>query len=115
VAERISALADGGFNTYVTDAQRGFTIIMIAGPVAALFVCLLYMLFVRFFAGLMAWSVVVLVNLLFVAFTIIAAYKSELLNSIPGTESLTELMEATGSTLTGTQVSRCALLVLLAQ
>ena len=51
MAQRIAALADGGWNTYVTDAQRGYTIVLVAGPVAALVICLLYMVFMRFFAG----------------------------------------------------------------
>eukprot|EP00892_Ulva_mutabilis_P008739 jgi/Ulvmu1/6237/UM028_0095.1 len=101
VVDRISKLSDSGFNTYVTDAQRGFTIILAAGLGAALLLCLVYMLVLRFFAGVMAWTVVALVNVLFVAITILAAYKSGLLSSIPGTEKLSTLLEATGGELTG--------------
>jgi hypothetical protein len=103
VVERISKLADSGLNTYVTDAQRGFTIILTAGLGAALLFCLVYMILLRFCAGIMAWAVILLVNVLFVAITLIAAYKSGLLSTIPGTDSLSTLMEATGETLTGTR------------
>jgi hypothetical protein len=101
VVGRISKLADGGFNTYVTDAQRGYTVILVAGPLAALVFCLVYMLAMRFFAGIVAWSVVVLINLLFIAMTMLAAYKSELLGAIPGMEKVNNLMGGTGATLDG--------------
>lgn len=99
--DRISQLSDSGFNTYVTDAQRGFTIILVSGLGAALILCLMYMLVLRFLAGVMAWTVVALVNLLFVAITILAAYKSGLLSTVPGTEQLAAVLEATGDELTG--------------
>lgn len=101
IIDRISSLADGGFNTYVTDAQRGFTIILACGLAASLVLCMLYMLVLRFFAGVMAWTVVVLVNLLFVAATILAAYKSGLLSTVPGTDGLSDVLSATGNELEG--------------
>jgi hypothetical protein len=85
----------------VTDAQRGFLIILACGLGASLVLCGLYMIILRFFAGVMAWSVVILVNLMFLATTLLAAYKSGLLASMPGTQGLQDLMAATGSTLTG--------------
>lgn len=101
VIDRISYLSDSGLNTYITDAQRGFTIILASGLGAALLLCLMYMLVLRFFAGFMAWTVVVLVNMLFIVITILAAYKSGLLSTIPGTEQLSAVLEATGGELTG--------------
>jgi hypothetical protein len=101
IIDRMSALANGGFNTYVTDAQRGFTIILACGLGAALILCLLYMVVIRFFAGAIAWTVVILVNLLFVAATVLSAYKSGLLAKVPGTEGLAAVLAATGNELTG--------------
>ena len=101
MADRISALSGSGFNTYVTDAQRGFMVVIVAGPVAALVMCLLYMLFMRFFAGVMAWSVIILINVLCIGITILAAYKSELLGSLGYLSSLNDVMMGTGETLDG--------------
>jgi hypothetical protein len=101
VAKRVSKLADGGFNTYVTDAQRGYTVILLAGPLAALVLCLIYMVLLRFFAGVVAWAVVILINLLCAAMTLIAAYKGELLMKLPALSKLNEFMAKTGSTMDG--------------
>jgi hypothetical protein len=101
VVDRISRLADGGFNTYVTDAQRGYTVILVAGPLAALVLCLVYMVLLRFFAGVVAWAVVILINLLCAAMTLIAAYKGELLVKLPALSQLNEFMAKTGSTMDG--------------
>ena len=102
VVDRITAVADGGFNSYVTDAQRGYTIILVAGPLAALILSLVYMIALRFLAGVVAWTVVVLVNVLFFALTLLAAYKSELLGAIPALDDVNDALAATGSTLDGT-------------
>ena len=101
MSDRISALSNSGFNTYVTDAQRGFTVVIVAGPIAALVLCLLYMLALRFFAGIVAWTVVIGINLLFVAITLLAAYKSGLLGSVGALSSLNDIMTSSGSTLDG--------------
>jgi hypothetical protein len=101
VAEHISALADGGFNTYVTDAQRGYTVILVAGPLAALVLCLVYMVLLRLFAGAVAWAVVILINVLCVTMTLLAAYKGELLVKLPALSKLNDLMAKTGSTMDG--------------
>lgn len=101
VVDRISQLSDSGLNTYITDAQRGFAVILTSGLGAALLLCLMYMLVLRFFAGFMAWTVVALVNVLFIVITVLAAYKSGLLSTIPGTEKLSAVLEATGGELTG--------------
>ena len=63
---------------------------------------MLYMIVLRFFAGAMAWTVVILVNLLFVAATVLSAHKSGLLSSVPGTDGLADILAATGNELTGT-------------
>ena len=101
MSDRISALSNSGFNTYVTDAQRGFTVVIVAGPIAALVLCLLYMLALRFFAGIVAWTVVIGINLLFVAITLLAAYKSGLLGSVGALSGLNDIMTSSGSTLDG--------------
>lgn len=101
VVEHVADLADGGFNTYVTDAQRGYEVVLVAGPAAALVLCLVYMVLMRFLAGVVAWGVIVLINLLFVACTVLAAYKSELLGALPALSDLNDLMENTGGTLEG--------------
>jgi hypothetical protein len=102
IAKRISTLADSGWNTYVTDAQRGYAVVLIAGPLAALVLCLFYMLLLRFFAGFFAWSVVVLINLLFAALTLLCAYKSALLGSVPGLSRINEIIaDAGGETVDG--------------
>jgi uncharacterized membrane protein len=108
IVDRISSLAEGGFNTYVTDAQRGFSIILACGLGAALVLCMLYMLVIRFFAGAMAWTVVILVNLLFAAATILSAYKSGLLSRVPGTDALAKVLAATGNELTGVLHGACS-------
>jgi hypothetical protein len=114
IVDRISSLANGGLNTYVTDAQRGFTIILACGLGASLVLCLLYMIVLRFFAGAMAWTVVILVNLLFVAATILSAYKSGLLSVVPGTDGLADVLAATGNELTGAPYcGQCGCLVLV--
>ena len=94
-------LADGGFNTYVTDAQRGYEVILVTGPAAALVLCLVYMVLMRFLAGFVAWSVIVLINVLFAACTVLAAYKSELLGKLPAFAELNSVMAKTGDTLEG--------------
>lgn len=101
IIDRISAMSESGFNTYVTDAQRGFTIILACGLGASLVLCMFYMIVIRFFAGAMAWTVVLLVNLLFVAATVLSAHKSGLLSTVPGIDGLADVLSATGNELTG--------------
>ena len=50
----------------------------------------------------MAWGVVIAINLLLIALTLLAAYKSALLGSVPGLTRLNDIMADTGgATLSG--------------
>lgn len=104
VVDKISAMSDEGFSMYVTDAQRGFVIIMAAGLGASLVFCFVYLILLRFFSGVMAWMTVVGLNLMMVACTVLAAHKSGLLTALGGevgAQISSELQTSTGGSITG--------------
>ena len=102
--DNVSKLSDGGFNTYVTDAQRGFVVVMVAGLACSLLLCLMYMIILRYFAGAMAWLTIFLINAFAIAVTLLCAHKSGLLGQAPGalgSELSEQLTTSTGASLTG--------------
>jgi hypothetical protein len=67
----------------VTDARRGRLIPLLAGLLTALALCAVYMVAARRIARAVVWLTFIILNLLFVAMTLVAAYKGELLSSKP--------------------------------
>mmetsp|Transcript_33273 Transcript_33273/g.83821 ORF Transcript_33273/g.83821 Transcript_33273/m.83821 type:complete len:809 (+) Transcript_33273:563-2989(+) len=64
---------------YFIDLQRGIGIVIICGLVLACVLALAWMLVLRYFAGVMAWVAVILVNLIFAAGCFLCFQKSGLL------------------------------------
>lgn len=64
---------------YFIDLQRGIGIVIICGLVLACVLALAWMLVLRYFAGVMAWVAVILVNLIFAAGCFLCFHKSGLL------------------------------------
>jgi uncharacterized membrane protein YagU involved in acid resistance len=104
VVDKISAMSDEGFSMYVTDAQRGFVIIMASGLGASLVFCFVYLLLLRYFSGVMAWTTVIGLNIMMALCTLLAAHKSGLLTALGGevgAQISSDLQTSTGDSLVG--------------
>eukprot|EP00899_Mesostigma_viride_P018836 jgi/Mesvir1/26954/Mv20673-RA.2 len=75
---------------YIADLYNGWTVLAIAGLAAGVVISLLWIIFLRFFAGVMSWVGVFLVNALFILFTLVCYVKA-------GHIKLNVLAEKTGA------------------
>lgn len=104
VVDKISAMSEQGFSAYVTDAQRGFVIIMAAGLGVSLVLCFIYLVLLRYFSGVMAWITIAGLNVMMVLTTLLCAHKSGLLGLVPGeigAQVSDQLTTSTGDSLSG--------------
>uniref|UniRef100_A0A7S0RW54 Choline transporter-like protein n=1 Tax=Chlamydomonas leiostraca TaxID=1034604 RepID=A0A7S0RW54_9CHLO len=66
---------------YVGDISKGILIIIVAGLVAGVVLSLIWMLILRYFAGVMAWLTIILVNVALIGFTLYCFVMAGLLGS----------------------------------
>jgi len=64
---------------YLTDLYRGSVIIIGLGVVGACILSILWMIVLRYFAGCMAWTTIILINIVFIAGTVLCFQKAGLL------------------------------------
>ena len=72
----ITAATAGALQLYLTDLYRGSVIIIGLGVLGAIVVSIIWMVVLRYFAGCMAWTAIVLVNLIFIAGTLLCFQKA---------------------------------------
>ncbi|DBA72774.1 hypothetical protein WJX79_010106 [Trebouxia sp. C0005] len=70
------ASASQRLQRYIADIHKGILIILVAGLAAGMFLSLIWMVLLRFAAGLMAWAAVLSVNIFCAACTMLAFLKS---------------------------------------
>lgn len=63
---------------YASDVVKGIMLILVSGLAGGIVLSMLWILILRFFAGLMAWGVIIFVNLMSAACTIKASQKAGL-------------------------------------
>ncbi|KAL3136905.1 hypothetical protein ABBQ32_006513 [Trebouxia sp. C0010 RCD-2024] len=80
---------------YIADIHKGILIILVSGLAAGMFLSLIWMVLLRFCAGIMAWASVLTVNIFCAACTLLAFLKSGIL----GTDSFGALGSRTASQL----------------
>jgi choline transporter-like protein 2/4/5 len=63
---------------YMSDITKGWLIILVCGVICACGLSMVWMVFLRYMAGCMAWCTVLIVNLMFIAATLLCASKAGL-------------------------------------
>mmetsp|Transcript_22525 Transcript_22525/g.76592 ORF Transcript_22525/g.76592 Transcript_22525/m.76592 type:complete len:700 (-) Transcript_22525:204-2303(-) len=63
-------------NQYVNDIATGWLILLLAGVLGACALSALWLVFLRYFAGCMAWCTVLIINALFIGSTILCAQQA---------------------------------------
>eukprot|EP00238_Polyblepharides_amylifera_P011393 CAMPEP_0196575494 /NCGR_PEP_ID=MMETSP1081-20130531/4961_1 /TAXON_ID=36882 /ORGANISM="Pyramimonas amylifera, Strain CCMP720" /LENGTH=668 /DNA_ID=CAMNT_0041893815 /DNA_START=86 /DNA_END=2092 /DNA_ORIENTATION=- len=79
----INALTDARsyLQDYVTDIYKAWAGILVCGVMGGMLLSLVWMVVLRYFAGCMAWTTVLLVNLLFIVITCLCAVKAGFIGS----------------------------------
>ena len=88
---------------YLEDLMKAWVVIVVAGMLGGLIFSIVWMFFLRYFSGCMAWATVLLTNVILIVLTVYCGMKGGLIGD--DTVGVSYVTSATNTTLTGSATS----------